>query len=147
MWAWVLVGRNGAHSLGRIRPTNTKQHIAIGSWLRFHKYKGCQHRAIKSHRNLSSNVLVLMMHLRPQQQASKQASTSPFRFGRYFRNLANLEPRWCPCRIQVLSHKLTGGARGEGAKSRGALPKLRIMCPNAAFFGPKWPRNPFKTIK
>ena len=29
----------------------------------------------------------------------------------------------------------------------GALPKLRILCPKTAFFGPKWPRNPLKTTK
>ena len=37
--------------------------------------------------------------------------------------------------------------RGGGAKSGGALPKLRILCPKAAFFGPKWPQNPLKTTK
>ena len=38
-------------------------------------------------------------------------------------------------------------ARGVGAKSGGALPKLRMLCPKIAFFGPKWPRNPVKTAK
>ena len=37
--------------------------------------------------------------------------------------------------------------RGGGAKSGGALPKLRILCPKTAFFGPKRPRNPVKTAK
>ena len=32
--------------------------------------------------------------------------------------------------------------RGGGAKSGGALPKLRILCPETAFFGPKRPQNP-----
>ena len=37
--------------------------------------------------------------------------------------------------------------RGGGAKSGGALPKLRILCPKAAFFGPKRPQNPVITAK
>ena len=37
--------------------------------------------------------------------------------------------------------------RGGGAKSGGALPNLRILCPKTAFFGPKPPRNPVKTAK
>ena len=32
-------------------------------------------------------------------------------------------------------------------KSGGALPKLRILCPKTAFFGPKRPQNPIKTAK
>ena len=37
--------------------------------------------------------------------------------------------------------------RGGGAKSGGALPKLRILCPETAFFGPKGARNSVKTGK
>ena len=37
--------------------------------------------------------------------------------------------------------------RGRGAKSGGALPKLRILCHKTAFFGPKRPRYPVKTAK
>ena len=37
--------------------------------------------------------------------------------------------------------------RGGGAQSGGALPKLRILCPKAAFFGPKRLRNPLITAK
>ena len=37
--------------------------------------------------------------------------------------------------------------RGGGAKSGGALPKLRILCPQTALFGPKQPRNSVKTGK
>ena len=37
--------------------------------------------------------------------------------------------------------------RGGGAKSGGTLPKLRILCPKTAFFGPKWPQNPIITAK
>ena len=37
--------------------------------------------------------------------------------------------------------------RGRGAKSAGALPKLRILCPKTAFFGLKRPRNPVITAK
>ena len=36
---------------------------------------------------------------------------------------------------------------GGGAKSGGALPKLRILCPKTAFFGPKRPQNPVITAK
>ena len=39
------------------------------------------------------------------------------------------------------------GPRGGGAKSGGALPKLRILCPKTSFFGPKRPQNPVKTDK
>ena len=38
-------------------------------------------------------------------------------------------------------------AQGVGAKSGGALPKLRILCPKTAFFGAKRPQNPVKTAK
>ena len=38
-------------------------------------------------------------------------------------------------------------SRGKGAKSGGALPKLRMLCPKTAFLGPKWPQNPLKTAK
>ena len=37
--------------------------------------------------------------------------------------------------------------RGGGANSGGALPKLRILCPKIAVFGPKQPRNPVETAK
>ena len=37
--------------------------------------------------------------------------------------------------------------RGGGAKSGGAIPKQRILCPKTDFCGPKRPRNPFKTAK
>ena len=37
--------------------------------------------------------------------------------------------------------------RGAGATSGGALPKLRILCPKTAFFGPKRPQNRVITAK
>ena len=37
--------------------------------------------------------------------------------------------------------------RSRGAKSGGALPKLRIMCPKTAFFGQKQPQNPVIAAK
>ena len=37
--------------------------------------------------------------------------------------------------------------QGRGAKSGGAVPKLRIFCPKTAFFGPKRPQNPVITAK
>ena len=36
---------------------------------------------------------------------------------------------------------------GRGAKSGGALPKLRILYPKTAFFGPKQPSYPVKMEK
>ena len=88
-----------------------------------------------------------------QQQASKQALllsvlaiAPPHRSGLYS-TLAILEPRWCPCQIQVFSKKPPVAPRGTGATSGGALPKLRILCPKTAFFGPKQPRNSLKTAK
>ena len=37
--------------------------------------------------------------------------------------------------------------RGGGAKSGGALPKLRILCPKTSFFGQKSPQNPVITAQ
>ena len=75
-----------------------------------------------------------------QQATHKQASTSPSlvlasappHCSGLYSTLAILEPRWCPCRIQILSQKLTSGTRGGCAKSGCALPKPRILCPKTA---------------
>ena len=83
-----------------------------------------------------------------QQASSKQASipvlaiTSPHCSGLYS-TLGTLEPRSCPCQIQVWSQKVIGGGTGLG----GALTKKSILCPETAFFGPKGPRNQVKTNK
>ena len=45
-------------------------------------------------------------------------------------------------RLHGMLKQLTGGE-----KSGGALPKLRFRYPKTAFFGPKRPRNPFKSDK
>ena len=64
-----------------------------------------------------------------------------------FPNLAILFPRWWPCQIQVLSQKLTADAPGRGHQVGRCPPKMRILCPKTAFFGPKRPRNQVKTAK
>ena len=61
---------------------------------------------------------------------------TPFHRFRLYSTIVIPYRRWWPCQIQVLSQKLTGG-----------LPKLRILCPKTAFFGPKWPRNQVKTAR
>ena len=80
-------------------------------------------------------------------QASKQQATSkqqafllsvsaiapPHRSGLYS-TLAILEPRWCPCQIQVLSQKLTSRAPGRG-RQVGRCP------PTTEHFVP--PKQPF----
>ena len=87
---------------------------------------------------------------RANKQARKQANNKQHfsifilaitlcqRFGLYS-TLAILEPRCWPCQIQVLSQKKKSpvAPRGGGAKSGGALSKLRILCPKTCCFWPK----------
>ena len=85
-----------------------------------------------------------------QQQAlllSVLAIAPPHRSGLHS-TLAILKPRWCPCQIQVLSQKLTGGAPGQGRHPNCAFcaPK-QLLNSSLAFFGPKQSRNPLKTDK
>ena len=55
------MGRNRARYLVRIRPTNAKQHIAIGLGLKPYKYKCYQYWAIRSQRSLSNMFLRLSL--------------------------------------------------------------------------------------
>ena len=79
-----------------------------------------------------------------QQQASKQqalllsvlALAPPHRFG-LFSTLSILQPRWCPCQIQVLSQKLTGGASGQGRQVGRCPPKAAHFVPQNSRFWPK----------
>ena len=63
MWVWVSLGRYGAHSLGRTRPTNTKQHIPIAFGLRMGECKGPQYSTINAHYNMLSNHVMLVMYV------------------------------------------------------------------------------------
>ena len=93
-----------------------------------------------------------------QQQASnnKQATTSkqqqallltvlaiaaPPRSGLY-PTLAILEPRWCPCQIQVLSQKLTGGVPGRGRQAGRCPPKYAQFWAKNSLFWPKTAPKP-----
>ena len=59
---------------------------------------------------------------------------------------AILEPR-CPCQIQLLSQKLTGGAPGRGRQVRGCPPKTAHFVPQNSLFWPERASNPVKTAK
>ena len=80
------------------------------------------------------------------QQASPQlhsvlAIALSQRFGS-FANLAILEPRWCPCQIQVLSQKLNSGAPGQWRQVGRCPPKLaRFVLQNSLF----WPKTALET--
>ena len=83
-----------------------------------------------------------------KQQASKQALllsvlaiAQPHRSGLYS-TLAILEPRWCPCQIQVFSQKLTGGAPGRGLQVWRCPPKTAHFVPQNSLF---LARNGLKT--
>ena len=61
--------------------------------------------------------------------------------------LAILEPRWCPCQIQVLSQELTGGAPGRGRKV-GRCPQIcAVLGQKQPFFAQSSPQNPGETPK
>ena len=68
-------------------------------------------------------------------QASKQArhlsvlAVTPSQRLGSFPNPAILEPRWCPCQIQVLSQKLTGGAPGQRRQVGRCPPKTAHFVP------------------
>ena len=51
--------------------------------------------------------------------------------------LAILEPRWWPCQIQVLSHKLTGGGPGRWRQVGRCPPKSAQFWANNSHFSPK----------
>ena len=64
------------------------------------------------------------------------AIAPPHRSGLYS-TLATLEPRWCPCQIQVLSKKLTGGAPGRWRQVRRCPPKSVQLWAKNSHFSPK----------
>ena len=51
--------------------------------------------------------------------------------------VAILEPRWCPCQIQVLSQKLTGGGPGRGRQVGRCPPKSAQFWAKNSHFSPK----------
>ena len=51
--------------------------------------------------------------------------------------LAILEPRWCPCRIQVLSQKLTGGGPGRWRQVGRCPPKSAQFWAKNSHFSPE----------
>ena len=55
---------------------------------------------------------------------------------------AILEPRWCPSQIQVLSRKLTRGARGRGRHVGRCPPKSVHFVPQNSLFWPKTAPKP-----
>ena len=55
-----------------------------------------------------------------------------------FAHVAILEPRWCPCQIQALSQKLTGGGSGRWRQVGRCPPKsAQFWAKNSHFFSPK----------
>ena len=79
-------------------------------------------------------------HNKQARHLSVLAVTPSQRLGS-FPNLAILFPRWCPCQIQVLSQKLTGGAPGRGCPPQTAHPQNSLfwpeMTPKPRSNGPK----------
>ena len=84
----------------------------------------------------------------PLNLANKQATTTTTRlravlaiapsqrFGS-FADVAILEPRWCPCQIQVLSQKLTGGGPGRWRHVGRCPPKSVQFWAKNSHFSPK----------
>ena len=78
-----------------------------------------------------------------QQASNKQALllsvlaiAPPHRSGLYS-TLAILEPRWCPCQIQVFSQKLTSGGPGRGRQVGRCPPKSAHFWAKNSLFSPK----------
>ena len=80
---------------------------------------------------------------RVPQQASKQArhhsvlAIAPSQHLGPDSALAILEPRWCPCQIQVLSHKLSSGGPGRGRQVGRCPPKSAQFWAKNSHFSPK----------
>ena len=75
------------------------------------------------------------------------AIARPHRSGVYA-TLAILEPRWCPCQIQLLSQKLTGGAPVWGRQVGRCPPKrAHFVRQKQSFFSAKWPPDQGKMPK
>ena len=63
------------------------------------------------------------------------------RFGS-FAHVAILEPRWCPCQIQVLSQKLTSGGPGRWRQVGRCPPKSALFCaPKQPFLAQNGPQT------
>ena len=90
----------------------------------------------------------------PLNLANKQATTSkqallltvlaiapPHRSGLYS-TLAIVEPRWCPCQIQVYSQKLSGGGPGRGRQVGKCPPKFAQFWAKNSHFSPKTAPKP-----
>ena len=56
--------------------------------------------------------------------------------------LAILEPRWCPCQIQLLSPKLTGGGLERGRQDGSRPPTTAHLVPQNSLFWPKTAQIP-----
>ena len=93
--------------------------------------------------------LPLNLTNKQQQATSKHCSVPFWLLLRLITILAIQEPRWCPCQIQVLSQKRTGGAPGQGRQVGRCPPKTAHFVPQNSlfFFGPKRPQSPFKSTK
>ena len=79
-----------------------------------------------------------------QQQAlllTVLAIAPPHRSGLYS-TLAILEPRWCPCQIQVYSQKLSGGGPGRGCQVGRCPPKSAQFWAKNSHFSPKTAPKP-----
>ena len=55
--------------------------------------------------------------------------------------VAILEPRWCPCQIQVLSQKLTGGGPGRWRQVGRCPPKSAVLGQKQPFFAQNSPQT------
>ena len=90
----------------------------------------------------------VLFNLANKQQASNSKQTllnsilaiPPPHRSELYSTLAILEPRWCPCQIQVLSQKLTDGAPGRGRQVGRCPPKTAHFGPQNNLFWPKTAR-------
>ena len=105
--------------------------------------------------------IYILLHPSPlsNKQASNKQATSkqqalllsvlaiarPHRSGLYS-TLATLEPRWCPCQIQVLSQKLTGGGPGRWRQVRRCPPQSAHFWAKSSHFSPKTAPKPGRYI-
>ena len=93
-------------------------------------------------------LLLNLANKQASKQASKQARhasilvVTPSQHLGSFPNLAIVFPQWCPCQIQVLSPKLTGGAPGQGRQVGRCPPKTAHFVPQNSLFWPKTAPKP-----
>ena len=116
---------------------------------------GWSRRSTHALQHYMYTIYNLSLHPSPSynKQASKQASNkqalllsilaiTPSQCYGLYSTLAILEPRWCPCQIQVLSQRLNTGAPGQWRQVGRCPPKTAHFVPqNSLFFlaqnGPK----------